>query len=266
MKKMIYLRSSKRNSWRDYGKYIVVLGATLILTSIFFLFRSGLQSLSLNIFSPFLGAYRSVVENITLGSRIFVPDYELEKENVILTEEVARLRQNVRDLEIAKLENDELQEKLLLKKDNFLTASILLSPPRTPYDSIVIDRGEYDGVVLDQRVMLGDRVALGVIESIYPNQANVRLFSAPGKKTEANVERTGAIVELQGEGGGNFKLEVPLGFDIKENDLVLLPGLPRRLLASVAQVKSDETSSFLSVYLQLPAPLLGNSPIYVEVR
>jgi cell shape-determining protein MreC len=172
----------------------------------------------------------------------------------------------VLDLEIAKSENSELARRLELREPNYLSAAILLSPPRTPYDVLIIDRGEYDGVVPEQKVLLGNRVALGAIESVRPNQSTVKLFSTPGKKTEAIVERTGEIVELEGQGGGNFKLEVPLGFDIKDGDLILLQGLPRRLLASVAQVKSDETSSFLTVFLQLPARLLGNSPIYVEVR
>lgn len=265
MKKMIYLRNNRRSTWRDNKGVIYLLFVSLVLAGAFILFRSNLQSFTFKASSPLLRAYNYTFQNIRLGANYFVPDFRLEKENEELTIEVAKLRQEVFDLRAAELENDELRQRLEMKKENFLSAAILLSPPRTPYDTLIIDRGEYDGVSPGDRMILGDRVALGVVEDVSTNQSTVRLFSTPGIRTEAVVERTGAIVEIEGAGGGNFKIELPIGSDIIKDDLLVLPGLPRRVAAQVAEVKSDGTSSFLDIYLQLPSPLLGNSPIYVEI-
>jgi rod shape-determining protein MreC len=246
MKNMIYLRSNRRNGWRDNKNSIGLGIISLLLVGSFFLFRAKLQTYAFTVFSPLLRAYNSTMQSIKLGGTYFVPDFRLEKENRELTEEVQRLQQEVFDLRAAELENDELRTRLEMKKDNFLSAAVLLSPPRTPYDTLIIDRGEYDGVVRGSRIILSDRVALGIVENVSVNQSTVKLLSAPGSRTEAVVERTGAIVELEGVGGGNFRLELPLGSDIVKSDLLVLPGLPR-------------------IYLQLPIPLLGNSPLYVEI-
>jgi cell shape-determining protein MreC len=262
---MIYLRSNRKNSFSGYKSVIGLVLTCACLVGAFFFFKPDLQSFAFTIFSPLMRAYNSTLENIKLGGNYFVPDFRLEKENMELADEALRLRQEVFDLRVIELENDELRERLDMKKDNFLSAAVLLSPPRTPYDTLIIDRGEYDGVREGNKIILSDRVALGVVEKVSPNQATVRLFSSPESRTEAVVERTGAIIELQGTGGGNFKLELPLGSDIVKDDLILLPGLPRRVVAQVAQVKSDDATSFLDVYMKLPLPLLGNSPLYVEI-
>lgn len=265
MKKMIYLRNNRRNAWIENKSAIYLICVGLILVGSFIFLRAGLQSLLFTVFSPFLRAYNSTVYNIKLGANYFVPDFKLQKENTELLEEITRLRQEVFDHRVAELENDELRERLDMKKDNFLSAAILLSPPRTPYDTLIIDRGEYDGARVGHRILLGDRVALGIIENVSNNQSTVKLFSAPDSVTEVVVERTGAIVELVGAGGGNFKLDLPLGSDIAKDDLLLVSGLPRRAVAQVVEIKSDDATSFLNIYLQLPIPLLGNSPLYVEI-
>jgi cell shape-determining protein MreC len=262
---MIYLRNNRKNSWQKNKSTISLVVIALVMVGLFFFFKSSLQSYAFTVFSPLLRAYNSTLQSIKLGGKYFVPDFRLERENRELSQEVQRLQQEVFDLRAAELENDELRNRLQMKKDNLLSAAVLLSPPRTPYDTLIIDRGEYDGVQRQARIILGDRVALGVVENVSANQSTVRLLSAPGSRTETVIERTGAIVELEGVGGGNFKLELPLGSDILKGDLLVMSGLPRRVAAQVVEVRSDDATSFLHIYLQLPSPLLGNSPLYVEI-
>jgi hypothetical protein len=89
----------------------------------------------------------------------------------------------------------------------YVFARVLMKPNQSPYDTLILDVGERDGV------RLGDQVfAHGVwciLEKYLKWMRVLRkhcLYSAPGEKTLARLPASGIDVELIGRGGGAFSV------------------------------------------------------------
>lgn len=261
----IYSQKNNRRSNKSGSKKIILgLGAFLIL--LFFFFGKNLSGLSVQALAPAMRIYNRFSETISLSFNFLKP-----KENLLLENEALKER-------ITELEAKNLKTRALVSEEEVLmqaTSSSLLQnaiqalptsfPPQVPYDTLIIDKGERAGIKTGAKVFLYDRVEAGVVEEVYANFSKIRLFSSPGIKTEAVLERTGEILELTGQGGGSFEASLPASFDIKEEDLVVLPGLPRTIFAKTVSIKKDETSSLNSVFFSPPLKINGNSILYVQI-
>ncbi len=131
-----------------------------------------------------------------------------------------------------------------------IDASILVRPPETPYDILVIDVGSDDGVAIGQSVTLtlqeenavGPKV--GEITEVFKKNSKVRLYSATGQKTNAVLERNSVPVVLVGRGGGNFEFTLPRESEIKAGDKILSTDITRALVGVVKDIEVSPTDSF----------------------
>ncbi len=256
----------RENNLENYKKIGGVIAFAALLGSIFY-FWSGLFSpWFVKILVPVSDFFSRAAHNIELGLQLLEPKSSLIRDNETLRKKTVELEAKVLDYYLLTDENTLLRENLNLASHDFALAAILLMPPKTPYDSLFIDRGKESGVFAGAQVLLRDRVALGYVEEVYQGLSKVRMFSSSGIKTSAILQRDGTAVELEGRGGGNFFLEAPLDFDVREGDIFFIPGSKRIVVAVADKVAREKTSSFIKILLRAPLPISGGSALLVEIK
>jgi len=263
---MTYLLKHKKIKVNDYKKVVKMAVFTIILSSVFYFWSGFFLPLFLKILVPVSTFSKKAGSNLEIALKLLEPKSTLISQNEILKRKLAMLEARIFDYEIIAGENVFLREKLEFLNHDFTIANLLLVPPQIPYDTILVDRGESNGVLAGAVVLIRDRAILGYVEESYDNFSRVRMYSSSGIKTSAILEKDGTIVELLGMGGGNFLLEAPLDFNIRKGDIFLMPGKNRLVVAIVGSVKKEKTSSFTKVLLKVPHKISGNSTLLVQVK
>ncbi len=144
-------------------------------------------------------------------------------------------------------------------------AGVLSRPPATPYDTLVVDAGSAEGVAEGALVSAGGTRILGTVAQVYTHTARVTLFSAPGQKYQALLTTAHGTLplELEGQGGGSLRAQVPAATIATVGDQAVLPGIAGGLVAEVVGVGAGESDSFVALYFQEPANVFELR--YVEI-
>ena len=174
------------------------------------------------------------------------------------------LKQSLKDAELANLERDvlfgdnvALREALGRKpetKDIFVGV-ILSKPNASPYDTLIIDIGSEDSIVLGDLVFAHGDVPLGTIDAVYGNTARVKLFSTP-KETIKVIIKGNIYIDVVGKGGGNFEAILPRDIQIAEGDVLTLPNMSPQIIAVVSMIVSDPRDPSQKI--------LAKSPINIQ--
>ncbi len=135
-------------------------------------------------------------------------------------------------------------------------AAVLMRPPATPYDSLVIDAGSEHGVAQGDVVAAGG-VVLGEVTQVYARAARATLYSAPGEQHEVLLRRGSSTlaITLHGQGGGSLTAEVPAGAGAQVGDEAVIGGLYSGVVGRVVGLDRSEAESFSTLYFQLPVAL-----------
>ena len=137
-----------------------------------------------------------------------------------------------------------------------ILGAVLLRPPATPYDTLVIDIGSDDGVALGDTVSAGGTIVVGTISEVYARAARVTLYSAPGQKYDALLR--GVIpLAIEGQGSGSLQARLPAGTAVSVGDAALLPGIAGGISARVSRIERGDGESFVTLYFSLPVDMLG---------
>jgi len=183
-----------------------------------------------------------------------------ELKQVLVSKQVELLK-----LEVLKKENNDL--RLLLggrTETNTEMAEVLSKPPRSLYDTIIIEGGEDKGRIAGARVFFKDSALIGEIENVYGKSSSVKLFSSPENTIDGFIGRTAVTITLSGEGGGNLSARLPKGVDIRKNDVIVAPGYGDFIIAKVGSTESSVTDSFQTVRLKSPIGFSGLRFVFVE--
>lgn len=169
---------------------------------------------------------------------------------------------------IVSLQNENTELKNLLgrkpEKDDKELAVVLSRPPRTPYDSLIIDIGEDHGLMPGDLVYAEMNYLVGSVEVVNPTTSTVKLFSSPGERIDVLVGSSSSPVIAEGRGGGNFYIKVPRNISIEEGDPIVVPSLRSLVLGSAEKVEADTGDAYSYVYFKLPVNF--NSLRYVEIK
>src|SRR5437016_3002805 len=98
-------------------------------------------------------------------------------------------------------------------------AFVLIGPPHSPYDTLVLDQGSLEGVAVGQAVLF-QNVALGEISEVFSHTSKAKLFSTAGTDMEVVIGPNHVHVEASGRGGGNFIARLPKSVSIQKGDTV----------------------------------------------
>jgi len=141
---------------------------------------------------------------------------------------------------------------------------VLSKPPRSPYDTFVIDIGSEDNVSLGDRVYISDNNIIGLIKNMTPHTSLVELFSNGNLEQEATLSRTGASFVLKGLGGGNLELEVPKDTDVIWGDVFLYPRFSPSMIGSAYYIDTNSQSSFKKIFIRVPGNVFSAKYVFVE--
>lgn len=211
------------------------------------------------VFTLFGGALRGVVAPLWQGQNILTRGahnllgWFYTKDHLIRENEALREMLVSRDVELISLRSVKESEGRLLSMlgrtspYKVVLATVLVRPPETPYDILVIDAGERDGVRVGDEVVLPEGPSLGTVSDVSGSTSEVRLYTSSGVETSAILERHEIPVTLTGQGGGNFRITMPRDVEVEEGDRILSVGLPSELLAVVGKINMTPTDSFKEV-------------------
>jgi hypothetical protein len=166
-------------------------------------------------------------------------------------------------IEIIGEENHALREAAkAIPATSGVTARVLVRPPRTPYDSLVLDAGAESGVNQGDLVVAGG-IALGRIRSAGETSSVAELFSNPSSSHDALVGEPPVVAIARGLGGGSFELTVPQEVAVAAGDIVRLPGARSLILGIIARVSAEPTD--VSKTVRFAAPVSFAALDFVEI-
>jgi cell shape-determining protein MreC len=237
-------------------------GRRIVLLLIFFVLGAGFFSFfgkyTIGLMEPVWRSQNVVVRGISNSFEWLRSKDSLIKENAYLREVVAS-----RELELVALRAAADRELRLLEilgrtegREGTL-ASVLVRPPETPYDVLIIDAGTNQGIVAGQQVILPEGTIIGVVSEAYRSSSRVILHSASGQKINAVLERNGAPIIMEGRGGGNFRITLPRDMAVEVGDRILSADISSSLLAVVGKVSLGPTDSFKEVLATSPANIFS---------
>lgn len=145
-----------------------------------------------------------------------------------------------------------------------IVAGVLAGPPVSPYDTLVLARGERDGVASGQEAFGAGGVPLGIVSSVSADFSRVTLFSAPGTVTRGWVGNANLPLEMRGAGGGALRAIVAQAADVALDDAVFAPGPGALFIGRVARIDRDSASPSADILIR--GALNPFSVAWVELR
>ncbi len=143
-------------------------------------------------------------------------------------------------------------------------ATVLVRPPQSPYDAIVISAGASQGIEVGDIVYAFNGFPIGTIVLVDNTRSTAELFSAPGKKTEVFIGTSTTSAIAEGKGGGNFSLKLPKVTDIHAGDMVARRLIDIEVFSTIESVDAGAGEAYTYAYFKLPINL--NSLTYVLVK
>jgi cell shape-determining protein MreC len=163
-------------------------------------------------------------------------------------------------------ENIELKRALGRASDNsLLLARVLSRPDASPYDTLLIDVGEHNGVVIGMHVLSEGDLLIGEVVRVWKESALVQLYSAPGSSVPVELGSSSTPAIAHGSGGGVFRITVPKGMSVPVGAPVRFPDISPLYLGVVEGVLRSEESSLQTLFVRLPFGLFDGKFVYVRV-
>jgi len=153
---------------------------------------------------------------------------DLKEENLLLREEVQRLRNDNRSLQMLASENERLRRILQLKEGvplKAVAAEIIGEDPSGWYKILMVDKGSACGISLGNGVLSPEGI-VGRVLDLSENISKVILIVDKNSSIDAMIERTRGRGIVEGRGRGLCELKyVPIDEDVKMGDQVVTSGL-----------------------------------------
>jgi rod shape-determining protein MreC len=233
-----------------------------------------LHNVGLRPLSPWQRALHWVVSSVRAVFQNHVLLVNLKEENRQLQEEVRRLKGENADLREAAQTLDRLQRLLLLKAKvpgAMIAAEVVASSPSAWFRTIVINKGQRDGVRKGLPVVTLEGV-VGKVMRISSSSSVVLLVVDRNSAVDCLVQRTRQRGIVEGEGGGRCYLRyVPRTADIQVGDHIVTSGLegifPKGLsLGEVVKVEKKAYGLFQEIEVMPSADLSRLEEVMVIVR
>ena len=251
--KMNYQLQNNRRGHRRFLPVLVVVFFIAIIATLFSFFPLLFPSFSQSIGRPLWVSGNLFINHAGIVGSFFSSRTTLIEKNRMLEKEIADLRTKLVAQSVVEKENKELKELWGRNTDTTsILAAVLMRPPRSVYDTFVLDAGADSGVMQNDIVLSSDTIALGVIDQVFKNTSRAKLFSSVDTHTSAIVSRNNVSVELIGTGGGNFEIRVPQDVDILSGDTIVFPGITPYVVALVEAIESAPADSFKRVFCKVP--------------
>ncbi len=238
-----------------------------VVTLFHFFFPSALGGFASKVALPLWGAERSIAEEFSAFLAYFSSKKTLQADVEKLSDELAHAHELLLDRDLLVQENEALKEQFgrTTKKNERIIGAILVAPPRSPYDTAILDIGEQNGVAVGDRVLAGSAV-LGLVSKVYTHTSQVEFFSTAGRETPVGILHEGRAIpaDAAGQGGGEFTATLPKETEVSVKDSVIMPGLSPLLFAVGESIETTATDSFAHVRFKNPVSIFSLRFLEVE--
>lgn len=179
-----------------------------------------------------------------------------------LLDEMAALKQQLanRDgdrftVDMLAAENRELRSLLGDNGETRIVAGVISRANPLPYDMLLLDKGQRDGIVEGAAVYIGDRTVVGFVQSVTETNALVTLITTSGFTSTVYVLGPNIFTTAVGQGGGQLRVGIPQGIIVKEGDAVILPAVTSGIYGTVSYVESQPTQPLQFAYVSPDTPI-----------
>lgn len=225
--------------------YFFILAVNAIFPNIF-------DRMLVPVARPFWQAENSLLKAVRSGVTFFISKERLAKENDSLKERISELEVEKLSFEPTLKENDELKAAL---GRGALEAGVLVyvirSPRFSPYDTLIVDRGESSGIkVGDIATFAG--IPVGTVAEAFGKSSKIVLFSTAGEKTPVFAGATSTELLAMGRGGGSFEIAAPRDFPARAGDQVFYPGFENAAFGIIEDIVSDPARATKTILFRSP--------------
>lgn len=231
------------------GALTVFLAYIILFTRVFDVSSRVVQFIAV----PIWGAQEYVVNTWDNVRTLFLTKKSLLAENKRLIESIEIAGAKLLDRNLLFEENIELKE--ILGKDmspQAVFATVLTTPNRSLYDTLIVDIGENAGVEEGDRVLYGGTIIIGKIVEVFKRSSKVLLMSSPGESLDVIVGKDNISTVAYGRGGGGFEFQLPRDAEIEIGDTIAVPGITIRVLGVVEYIKTKPSDPFKTVLFNGP--------------
>lgn len=257
-----YLRN-KNNRRRRYWFYV------FIIIAVFGLLVSGARGFITKIVVSFFYPALNSKESLSAASGwAFIPFRDKKKladELAAEKERNASLEAFMLELESLKKENEELKSVLSqTNKKSYILGTIILRPPQSPYDTIMVDAGSENGVETGAKVMAYSNVIVGYVAEVYPKASKIKMLSFPGEQTNVSFENSNVFSLSAGLGGGNMEIKIPNSVSATTGDKIMTVGTFPMVVGLVEKIEADKINPFQRIIFRTPINLSSLKNILIE--
>lgn len=183
---------------------------------------------------------------------VFSSKSSIEAENVKLKNQLAQVQVAVDRDKLLVQENSDLKELLgRHSKSTSILVTVLAKPPRSLYDTLVVDVGSTDQVSIGDIVIALGQVPIGIVTTVNPHTSTVQLYSSAGQKIDVRIGKD-IQATAEAQGGGNFLIKLPKGTVVAEDDPISAPNIGAEIFGHVENIETSENDPFLYVRFSLP--------------
>ena len=260
---MTYLKRSSRPQKDKFAIVIAIVGL-IVVFSVSYFFPSFYPTIFFPVASVFWKSESAVVGFFSDMGSMVQSKYGLIKENQTLSAELAAESRSLLILDALKSENAGLKEAFnRIGKDNYVLGTIMVRPPVSPYDTLVLDVGSNSGISVGDMVYADGDTLIGDISDVFAGESKVSLFSTPGRMTSVLVGTSTIAAQATGKGGGNFIFKLPAQTPLSVGAIITIPQLKKYVFGVVDRIEVDSTDSMQTVLFESPVNMSEIS--FVEV-
>lgn len=246
---MNYRSPTKRNYYRNT---VIVLG---VLFLVFVLFNS-LRSVWAGVFFEMTGLQALWRNKVTVVLS--------DKEDLLFeNRELRRLVQEQETTVVMAEYNQRSYQELVreFSEDGGTLAQVLLRPPYSPYDYLVLDQGTVHGVLENQLVIADGQYVIGYINQVSERYSQAILFSSPQEDFLVSID--GVVYPANGDGGGAISLRLPRNFRDSNRLVVTIPGTLPYVLGFAEETAFEPQDSYVRGIMNLPVNLFEREQVWI---
>ena len=246
------LKSSSVDDRRKTARKKILLIIGIIIIILLILSTGPVRQLLFSVASPIWKIENSIL-NSKLG-QYFKFKQTLIDEKTALQQKLFLAGNLLAENEILQTENDNLKD-LLGRKDlklKTILATVLVKPPQTPFDMLIVDAGLAQTVSVGDKVIANANTFIGEVIEVQADTAKISLYSTPGRKLSVVLGTNSVTAEAVGVGGGNFNIKLPKEVEVKEGDVIVIPSITTNVFGIVEKVNSNDNDSFQMILFKSP--------------
>lgn len=249
--KMTYLQSHSRSVSRQKR---LTIGILVFLAAIVALVEYAaphfFPALAMSVARPYWRTEFSLASGSLAGPEALL------RENEDLKRQLADAAAQTATVRSLQTENDELRSLLgRASTTPYTLAAVLMRPPFSGYDELVIDAGLDQGFADNDVVYAPGNIPIGTISDVLGQTSKVTLYSSAGQKYPILIGSLHVPATAAGRGGGQYEAQLPRDAKVGEGDIVLAPQTGDKPIGIVTAVMTDPAEPFETVLFAPPINL-----------